>query len=331
MLNVRAARSHRATPMTPNQIDAAEAEAGEEAAARKRLATLPGFSVESAATARFARLVGMTNRVWKVATGGGVFCLRLPGSGAAALIDRSIEERNARLAAEAGVAPEVLYFGNDGVMLTRFVAGTPLLPGELARGEGAIDRVAAALRRLHESGVEFAGKFQAFATIESYKSILERHGRKLSKQERDAVQEVRAIEEALVAHPSTLNPCHCDPTGRNLIDTGERVWLVDWEYSGMNDPMWDLAYFSIESRFEEGGDVQLLNAYFGRRLRRAEVARVMALKPVAEVQAALWALIQDVEGNTGGDFNAYAKATFARATERLANPRLHESLRTLRP
>ena len=134
MLNVRAAPELRTNPhMTTNRIDAAKTEADEEAAARKRLASLPGFSVDRAEAARFARLVGMTNRVWKVETGGEALCLRLPGSGAAALIDRRFEERNARLAAEAGVAPEILYFGGDGVMLTRFIADAmPLLPARLS-------------------------------------------------------------------------------------------------------------------------------------------------------------------------------------------------------
>jgi thiamine kinase-like enzyme len=316
--------------MSTNRIDATKREADEEAAARKRLAMLPGFSAARADTARFERLVGMTNRVWKVDTGGEAFCLRLPGSGAAARIDRRIEERNARLAAEAGVAPEVLYFDEDGVMLTRFVGGAlPLLPARVNDSAGAIERTAIALSRLHRSGVVFAGNFQAFHTIDSYAAILQRLRAPLSKSEEDGMRTVREIGRALAQNPVPARPCHCDPTGRNLLDTGERVWLVDWEYSGQNDPSWDLAYFSIESRLDPAGDDTLLGAYFGRAPHAMEVARVAVLKPVAEVLAGLWALIQHAEGNPGGNFRDYATGAFARATERMANPDLHRHLKLL--
>ena len=76
----------------------------------------------------------------------------------------------------------------------------------------------------------------------------------------------------------TKKPCHCDPSLANLIDTGERVWLVDWEYSGMNDPMWDLAYLSNEAALDPDRERALATAYFGREPGDAEIARIEVLK-----------------------------------------------------
>ena len=104
-----------------------------------------------------------------------------------------------------------------------------------------------------------------------------------SDVEQAAIREMQAIRSALATHPVAPRPCHCDPTGRNLLDTGEKVWLVDWEYSGMNDPMWDLAYFSIESLLDEAGDRALLTAYFGHVAGGRMAARMAMLKPVCEV------------------------------------------------
>ena len=290
----------------------------EEQEARRRLAALPDFNSELAAAATLTRLVGMTNRVYKVETGGERFVLRIPGAGAAAMIDRRAEEANARLAARAGVAPEVLYFGDDGVMLTRFIEDTMLLrPERLRDRSGAIERAALAFKRLHDADIAFASTFRAFATIDSYVAVLARLGTEVSEAERGAIRKVEDIGRVLAARPAASKPCHCDPTGRNVLDTGERVWLVDWEYSGMNDPMWDLAYFSIESLFDGVGDRRLLESYFGRTPDSAEVARVAIVKPVCEIQAALWALIQAAEGAISGDFSGYAKATFERAAERM--------------
>jgi thiamine kinase-like enzyme len=259
-------------------------------------------------------------------------CLRIPGSGAAAAVDRQAEAVNARAAAKAGVAPKVLYFGEDGVMLTRFIEdAVPLRPERILASEGALQRGAKALRNLHESSAAFAGTFLAFAKIEEYTAALQSLGMPPSETEKPAIGAMGRIQTALAAQSDSTKPCHCDPTGRNLLDTGERVWLVDWEYSGMNDPMWDLAYFSIESLLDEAGDQALLAAYFGREPDRREAARLAIWKPVCEVQAALWALIQVAEGNDRGDFSGYAKATFARAAERTASVEFRERLNLLAP
>jgi thiamine kinase-like enzyme len=309
----------------------AAGESIEEAAARRRLEPLPGFSRESVKAARLTRLLGFTNRVYRVDVDGKSVCLRIPGDGAAAKIDRRAEEVNARLAAKAGVAPEVLYFGDDGVMLTRFVeGGLPLRPERILGSEGALRRGAIALRKLHDADIVFASRFRAFETIDAYAASLQRLGHSLSDAEQAAIREVQAIGKVFAAHPVPPKPCHCDPTGRNVLDTGERVWLVDWEYSGMNDPMWDLAYFSVESLLDEAGDLALLTAYFGDAPEETMVARVAVLKPVCEVQAALWALIQIAEGKTGGDFADYARTTFKHAAERMDAVDFAKRVETLR-
>jgi len=285
---------------------------------RRQLANVPGFSREVANAARFARLLGFTNRVYRVDIDRRSVCLRIPGDGAAAKIDRLAEEVNARLAAKAGVAPEVLYFGEDGVMLTRFIEdATPLRPERIRGSAGALQRGATALRRLHDADIAFASTFRVFETIDAYVASLQRLRHPPSDAEQATIRETQALRSALEAHPVAPRPCHCDPTGRNLLDTGERVWLVDWEYSGMNDPMWDLAYFSVESLLDEAGDRALLTAYFEHPPEEKVAARMAVLKPVAEVMAALWALIQVAEGKTGGDFSGYAKTTFKRAAERM--------------
>src|SRR6185503_15364477 len=101
------------------------------------------------------------------------YCLRLPGAGTSAIIDRRVDETNARRAAAAGVAPEVLHFGADGVMLTAFVKGAaPLTREALGERAGSIERVAAALRTLHDHAEPFARVYDPFRTMETYLELL---------------------------------------------------------------------------------------------------------------------------------------------------------------
>ena len=123
---------------------------GEEETARAHLAACVG--AERAAGAQLTRLGGLTNCVFKVGLSGETLCLRLPGRGSASFVDRQREAHNARAAAAAGVAPDILHFGDDGTMLTRFIAGDPLNPARLGEHPDALPRAAAALRRLDAAG-----------------------------------------------------------------------------------------------------------------------------------------------------------------------------------
>src|SRR5262245_57129285 len=105
----------------------------------------------------------MTNLVFRIETPSARFLLRLPGAGTEVYINRKVESVNARAAAAAGVSPEVLYFGDDGVMIARFLHGAVTMsPAAFHERPEAIERAALALRQLHDKAPEFAFRFELF-------------------------------------------------------------------------------------------------------------------------------------------------------------------------
>jgi len=288
--------------------------------ARAALAATGMLSAEKLAVARITRLAGLTNRVYAVEAGSTRVALRIPGPGTAAIIDRIAEERNARAAAAAGVAPDVLYFGPDGVMLTPLIDALPLSPELIRTRAGATERAAAALRALHDSGAAFAREFRTFDILDGYLQVVEANSGGSRPELAALVAEAAPIRAVLAAHPAPLRPCHCDPTGGNLLDTGERVWLIDWEYSGLHDRAWDLAYLSLQADFDEALDRRLLTAYFGRPPVQAERSRVAVQKAACELLSILWAAVQASAGNPAADFRAYLDASAARFRSRIASP-----------
>ena len=120
------------------------------------------------------------------------------------------------------------------------------------------------------------------------------------------------IRTALSRHPAPLVACHCDPLCENFLDTGERMWIVDWEYSGMNDPMWDLGDLAVEGKFGERQEEEMIRAYFGGEPRPAERGRIVIYKAMCDLLWTLWGLIQLASGNPAEDFRAYADGRFAR-------------------
>jgi thiamine kinase-like enzyme len=120
------------------------------------------------------------------------------------------------------------------------------------------------------------------------------------------------VRKALAAYPAELRACHCDPLCENFLDTGERMWIVDWEYSGNNDPMWDLGDLSVEGNFDAAMDRRLLEAYFGAQPSAFDGGRMVIYKAMCDLLWTLWGLIQHANKNPADDFWAYSINRFER-------------------
>ncbi len=137
----------------------------------------------------------------------------------------------------------------------------------------------------------------------------------------DVLREAEAVRAALSAHPLPLAACHCDPLCENFLDVGDRMWMVDWEYSGMNDPLWDLGDLSIEGAFDAEQEAEMIAGYFGDVAPRAdEIGRIVIYKAMCDLLWTLWGLIQLASDNPADDFQAYADNRFARCRALMATP-----------
>lgn len=274
------------------------------------------------------RLGGLTNRVYRA----GDFCLRIPGVGTEEYIDRRVEAIAARAAAEAGVSPGVIHADPaTGIMVTRFVPDAVTMTAELfVARDGAAARAGRAFRQLHNSGAVFAFRFELFAMIDSYLKVLA--GKEVAFPEgyHDVLGEAESVRAALAASPVPLAPCHCDPLAENFLDTGTRMWIVDWEYSGMNDPMWDLGDLAVEGSFGEREEEAMLAAYFGGPPSAFDRGRVTIYKAMCDLLWTLWGLIQHANANPADDFEAYALNRFGRCRALMATPVFAESLAAMR-
>jgi thiamine kinase-like enzyme len=282
--------------------------------ARDALARLPQFQGVDREAVAIERLGGLTNLVFRVDAAGERYCLRIAGKGTEDYIDRKVEAHNARVAARAGVSAEVLFFDQaDGLMLTRFIGGTTTMtPESFIATPGAPARAARAFRQLHDCGETFQFRFELFAMIDDYLGTLAKRGAELPEGYHDAVKEAEAVRQALDAHPARLAPCHCDPLSENFLDDGRRMWIVDWEYSGMNDPIWDLGDLSVEAGFGEAEDREMMAAYCGEAVPRAVYGRMIIYKAMCDLLWTLWGLIQHSDDNPADDFWAYSVNRFER-------------------
>jgi thiamine kinase-like enzyme len=285
------------------------------------LRAIPRFATLQAADVTLTRLGGLTNQNWKVEHSGEAFVLRLAGAGTGDYIDRANEEINARGAAAAGVGAEILFCdGASGTMLARFIPGTvTMTPALFKQRAGSPGRAALALKRMHGSGQRFSKRFELFAMIEEYKALLARRGATLPEGYDAVVAQAGAVRAALDAAPVALAPCHCDPLCENFLDDGRRMWIVDWEYSGINDPWWDLGDLAVEAGFDAAQEAELLSAYCGGEPPAWAVGRTVIYKALCDLLWTLWGLIQHVNRNPVDDFWAYAMNRFQRCQALMAS------------
>ena len=278
-----------------------------------QLSRIPQFAELAPGTYEIERLGGLTNRNYRIAVGKDQYVLRIPGEGTGEYIDRKAEEVNSRIAAEAGVSAEVLHFDvESGVQVTRFIPGEVTMSPERFKDLGAVARAAKAFRRIHDCGRRFASEFELFKMMDDYLDLLNRKEAWVPEGYRAVQKEAERVRAALAKRPAQRVPCHCDPLCENFLDTGERMWIVDWEYAGNNDPMWDLGDLSVEAGFGPDQDAALLEAYFDGRPPADQAGRMVMYKAMCDLLWTLWGAIQHANNNPADDFEAYANTRFAR-------------------
>lgn len=277
------------------------------------------------------RLGGLTNLVYRITAPDRDYVLRIAGPGTEEFIDRGVEEHNSRSAAAAGVSPEVLFFdASDGLMLMPHINGDTMSPEGFRSTPGAPGRAARAFRQLHRSGETFEFRFELFSMIDDYLAILDRLGATLPDGYHDVVREAESVREILDAKPAQLAPCHCDPLCENFLDTGEAMWIVDWEYSGMNDPLWDLGDLSVEAGLDAAGDRELMEAYCDGPVPDSVFGRMVIYKAMCDLLWTLWGLIQHANDNPAEDFWAYSIERFERCKALMATEEFAAHLQAVR-
>ena len=285
------------------------------------------------------RLGGLTNLVFRLepkssrakeAFGGNII-VRIPGEGTEEFIDRAVEAHNAELAANAGVSAPLIYANADnGLMISRCIDEiVTMTPEEFKSRKGSPTRAGQAFRMLHNSGQKFEFRFELFAMIDEYLGILGTKDIELPKGYHAVVKAAEPVKAALNNNPGLLAPCHCDPLCENFLDDGEKMWIVDWEYSGQNDPLWDIGDLSVEGGFNQAQDMELLQAYCAGEPDEKTIARMVIYKAMCDLLWTLWGLIQHANNNPAEDFWAYSVTRFERCKKLMNDPAFKEHVATI--
>jgi thiamine kinase-like enzyme len=262
---------------------------------------------------------GLTNTNYKVSTDSGAYVVRIPGADTSLLaIDRDNEVYNTIAAAESGVGPRVVaHVPEHGALVLEFIEGRTQSAADLRRGD-TLDLVAQACRQLH-SARPFRDDFDMFEIQRRYLGIVRERGFRLPERYLEFEPQVRAMEAAMRVQATEPVPCNNDLLAENFIHTGDRFRLIDYEYSGNNDPCFELGNVWSESNLSlEQLDV-LIAEYYGRPLP-SKVARARLWGLMSKYGWTLWGSIQEGISTIDFDFWAWAMEKYERALAEFDSP-----------
>lgn len=261
---------------------------------------------------------GMTNKNYKVVLNGQSFIIRIPGNGTESFIDRVAEKENSAIAQILGLNVETTYFdATTGAKVSQFIEGAETLNSVTAAYPRNMELTTAFLRKLHSSGLEFSNEFNVFREIEKYEGLAD----EVSATYYEGYQTLRpmvfSLEQDLLKMGIEKKPCHIDTVPENFVKNNQgKFFLIDWEYSGMNDPVWDLADHSIECNFSKEQEERLIKAYYGSEDNFPSFLelKMLAYKICSDFVWTVWTIFKESRGD---DFGSYGKDRLERARKNM--------------
>ena len=258
------------------------------------------------------QLGGMTNQNYLVKTTNKQYIVKFFGKGTEKLINRQDEKYNLELLKDLDLDVKNYLFDIEaGIKVNEYIESAITLDSTSIKTK--FDKIAPILQTIHASGKELRGEFAPFEEIKKYESLIEE---KIPYANYEAVrEEVFSLEKRLADLGVDRKSCHIDLVPENFIESPQgRLYLIDWEYSSMNDPMWDLAALFLESEFTRKEEEAFLSHYESEQtpVSREKIAIYKIL------QDAIWSLWTVYKEEQGADFGDYGVSRYQRAVKGLS-------------
>ena len=274
------------------------------------------FPDEDVSMAEINPIGGMSNKNFRIDLNGHSYVLRVPGNGSEGMVDRSFEEFNSLEGSKLGINPPVRYFNAaTGIKLVDFVEDAETLNAATIQRHENMKKIALIYRSLHYSRVRLKNEFNVFREIEKYDILLEKAGATMYDGWETVRKQVMELENKLNGLGVELHPCHNDAVPENFIKSKDgKIYLIDWEYSGMNDPMADFAALFLESDFSPENQDFILMHYYDGEIPENAYTKIFCYQILWDYLWAQWTVIKETKGD---DFGTYGKDRYLRAIKQL--------------
>ena len=257
------------------------------------------------------QLGGMTNQNYLVQTSSNRYIVKFFGKGTEKLIDRKNEKFNLELLKDLKLDVENYLFDIEaGIKVNQYIENAETL--NLNTIKTKFEKIAPILQTIHASGKELKGEFAPFDEIKKYESLIQGE---IYYPNYEAVRKsVFSLKEELEQIGIEKKSCHIDLVPENFIESPDgHLYLIDWEYSSMNDPMWDLAALFLESEFTPEEEEDFL-AHYESEKTPVSREKIRIYKILQDIIWSLWTIYKE---ENGADFGDYGITRYNRAVKEL--------------
>lgn len=255
---------------------------------------------------------GITNTNFVVHDGGDTFVVRIGDDLPLHGIIRRHELATCVAAHNCGLSPEIVHH-EPGAMVMRFIDATTLTGDDIRQPE-TLRRVAELIQRCHaQMPRHLHGPSLMFWVFQTCRNYLETAASSPGRLP-DDLSELGACNEALESAIGPMIPvfCHNDLLAANILDDGETLWLLDWEYAGWNSAYFDLANLASNNEMTPEQESVLLETYFGRRVEPRDRTQIRTMKCASLLRETLWSLVQEQHSSVDFDYAEYTNDHLAR-------------------
>ena len=257
------------------------------------------------------RLGGMTNNNYLVETTNRKFIVKFFGKGTEKLINRIAEKNNLENLRDLELDVENYIFDiKEGIKVNEYIENATTFDAHYIKTKNK--EVAEILQKVHGSGKELEGEFKIFDEIKKYENLIQGE---IKYAYYDKIRDkVFGLQSHLEEIGLDRKSCHIDLVPENFIeDKNGRVYLIDWEYSSMNDPMWDLAALFIESNYRKSEEGDFFKYYYSEKTP-VSIAKIMIYKILQDFLWSLWTIYKEEQG---ADFGSYGQDRYNRCLKNL--------------
>lgn len=255
--------------------------------------------IDNSKVKEIIQINGLTNKNYKVSTENNEYILRIPGNGTEKMINRKIEKENTVLVNELNIDAKLLYFDEDsGIKISEFIKEAKALDKNKCSYKINMKKITNIFKILHKSNKLMKNEFNIINKIQEYETLLSECNGEFFEDYYFYREQIFKLEEVMCNLGKEITSCHNDSLAENFIlDKNEKLYLIDWEYSGLNDYTWDLASCILENEFSKYEEELFLNYYFEGNVEEKIMIKVLINKIYQDFLWSIWALVKSYNGD----------------------------------
>ena len=247
---------------------------------------------------------GITNLNFLVSDSGSKSVVRLGSDIPEHLVYRSNEIIVSEAAYQIGVSPKLIY-NEPGVLVLEFIESRTLEPKTVREN---LNKIVPIIRKIHdEIPNKLSGQpqiFWVFYVIKYYSNYLLNNNSSHISLIPSLLKKAEKLEK--LSSPREIVFGHNDLLAANFLDDGSKIWVVDWEYGGFNDPLFDIGGLSSNNDLDENLENEVLEMYFKEKPSKDLIIKYNAMKTASLLRETMWSMVSEITSKI--EFN-YAEYT----------------------